>query len=120
MPSTARVTIAQQDTTKVVTESLDHVWNTQYGRHDTLSLAAATSATVNWPTTGETFVYLVIIVPGATGGDLTLTAVGATGGWLTTLPPGSIRTPILLPKPKTATGFTLLSTVAAECSMVFF
>lgn len=119
MPSTARVTIAQRDTLNIVTENLDHVWNTQYGRHDTVSLVPAVPATVNWPTTGEAYCYVVVTIPGATGGDLTFKAVGATDGWVTVAPPLGLRVPILVPKPKTATGFTLSCAVAAEASVVF-
>jgi|SRR5262245_44182936 len=120
MPSTARVVIAQRDGANIITESLDDVYNTQYGRHADVSLPATTSVTVTWPTTGETVVYLVVTVPGATGGDLTLKAVGATDGWVSAIPPLNIKVPFLFQKHKTATGFTLTCTVAAESSMVFY
>ena|SRR5262245_63980963 len=119
MPSTARVNIAQRDSLNIITESLDHVWNTQYGRHMQSSLPAATAVTVTWPTTGETMLYLVVTVPGGTGGDLTLKATGATDGFVVVIPPANIKVPFLLQKQKTATGFSLTCTVAAEASMVF-
>lgn len=120
MPSTARVVIEQQNTSQLITESLDHVWNTQYGRHYTVDLPPAMDTYVTWPPTGEKYVYLIVTVPGATGGDLTIKPMGATTGWIVVMPPLGVRVPFLLPQQKTINTFLLNPTVAAYASMVFF
>jgi len=117
MPSTARVTIAQRDSQQLVTENLDHVFDTQFGRHDTVALAAGIDTTITWPTTGELFVYLT-----AMGGPTTLSIrpTGATVGWIVNVVT-SLRTPILLPKPTNAASFILNAVAALDpVSMVFF
>jgi hypothetical protein len=120
MPSTARVVISQRSTLQTITESLDDVWNTQYGRHMSMPLAAGADASVSWPATGEKYCYIAVVASGATPGTVSVKPTGAASAWVTDLPIGGLKTPFLLPKPNTVVGFVLNASVAAEANMVFF
>jgi hypothetical protein len=63
MTSTVRVNIAQLSASHV-TETLDQVWTTQYGGHQTVDLVAATVYPIPFPASAT---GLVIVFPAATG-----------------------------------------------------
>lgn len=119
MPSTARVTISQRNTSQTVTESLDDVWDTQYGRHLTYSLVAAQELTVPWPSTGEQFVYISVTSVDNAVGTIALKPDTTSGSaWIANLLAVD-RVPFMLPRPTNAS-FILLASANAEASMLFF
>jgi hypothetical protein len=94
MPTTARVNIAANTP---ITQLIDDVIVTQFGRHTTLSLPLGTDVSVPWPLTGETYVYMkmssdfIVVV--------TVRAFALTAGsWGFIIAPGETKS-ILLPQP---------------------
>jgi len=117
MPSTARINIAQVNSFNRVTENLDDVWNTQYGRHVSVPVDAnATYALTFGPS--ESYVYFTVMPLGAVGGEFTIFTLDQASGWIVTLPP-VIATRFLLPRLKNMDSALFISTIAANASEVF-
>jgi hypothetical protein len=105
MPTTTRVNIASN---VPITQTIDDVLVSQYGRHDTVALAAGVAQTIPWPATAETGVY--IRFPGGTN-TVTIKAVATDAtGWVITIPAVGF-VPIMLGKP--STGNIILNATAA-------
>src|SRR5262245_13173379 len=116
MPSTARVTIAQLNSSNIVTENLDDVWNTQYGRHVSVSADASATYVLTWAP-NESYVYLTVTPIGATGGDFTIFTTDQASGWTVAIPP-VISTRFLLPRQKVDSSL-FISTVNVNVVEVF-
>jgi hypothetical protein len=112
MPSTARVTIA---TNTPVSQIVDDVVVTQYGRHDSVALAAGVAQTIPWPATAETLVYIRIPL-GTNTVTVKADATDPTGWVITVTATGFV--PLILAKPSTGT-IVLNATAAAVVDMYF-
>jgi len=78
-----------------ITQLIDDVIVTQFGRHTTVNLPAVTDVVVPWPTTGELFMYMTLSSPVET--QVGIRPFGAGDSWVFFVEP-SAPTSILLPK----------------------
>jgi hypothetical protein len=112
MPSTARVTIAANTP---VSQIVDDVVVSQYGRHTSVALAAGVAQTIPWPATAETLVYMRIPL-GVNTVTIKSDATDTTG-WIVTVPATSF-VPLILAKP--STGNIILNATAAAVVDLYF
>jgi hypothetical protein len=121
MPSTLRLNLAVRSANNYVQENLDDLLQSQYGRHDTVVLPAATPVTVTWPTSGETMCYIRFFKQLAAV-DVTLKWNAGDIGNVFTVPIGPVTdfVPYLIPKGKTVTSFILSATAALPLVDLFY
>jgi len=103
MPSTIMISVAMQNTQSDVTESLNDVINSQYGRNSTLAVGTANAYwTFPWPTTGETVVYLKFPQQSTSYTVKIIHDVNSPIPVVFTVPGGAGFTPFMFPQPPAA------------------
>jgi len=119
MPTTIRIVLAVKQANNYVTENLDDVYNSQYGFHTNISTPIGTEVEVQWPTTGETQVY--IRLPQGTVSYVVNTRDQPSDfGWEINVPIGDDFTPLLLYKPSSLPSFFIKTSVLQPLIGLFF
>jgi len=126
MPSTVQIAVAMQGLNNFVTESLNDVYVTQFGRHNVVNVPVPNQySTYLWPASGETIAYIKFPQQGAPY-TITITQDTAASGktLVFVVPAGSGFTPFIVPLIKAAADnsvyLAIMSTVQIPSLPIFY